>query len=267
MLSTLLERDAGEALPLPSALADRYGGPLRVPSRDPWVFANFVSTLDGVVSYDVPGADKAAQVSEGHPDDRFVLALLRAVADAVVVGAGTLRKEPSTLWTPEFVLPEAAADFAALRRAMGLRPVPLTVIVTASGRLDLSLPVFRAPGPLIVATTADGASRLVGSPVRTVAVAEGTPLPSRAIIDLAVREGGSRVLTEGGPNLLGRFLDDGVVDELFLTIAPRLAGRSDPQRRLALVEGTAFTPAGAPRARIVSLKASGDYLFTRYALG
>lgn len=266
MLETLLERGGGEPLPLPVALAERYGGALRMPRREPFVFANFVSTIDGVVSYDVPGADKAAQVSEGHAGDRFLLALLRAVADVVVVGAGTLRKEPSTLWTPEFVLPEAASDFAALRRAMGLRERPLTVIVSASGRVDVSLPAFRAAEHVLVATTGDGAERLAASGVRAVAVSERAPLPSASIVAMAVREAGPRVLTEGGPNLLGRFLEDGVVDELFLTIAPRLAGRSDTRRRLALVEGSAFAPSDAPRARLVSLKASGDYLFTRYAL-
>ncbi len=231
------------------------------------MFANFVSTIDGVVSYDVPGADKAAQVSEGHAADRFVLALLRAVADAVVVGAGTLRKEPATLWMPEYVMPDAAPDFARLRESLGLRPHPLTIIVSASGRIDVSLPVFRTGTPVVIATTTDGARRIAGpAGVRAVAVAESAPLPTREIVELAVREGGPRVLTEGGPTLLARFLEERTIDELFLTIAPRLAGRSETLRRLALVEGVAFSPKDAPRARLVSLKASGDYLFTRYAL-
>lgn len=267
MLATLLDRGAGDAVPLPPELAERYGGALRIPNRSPYVFANFVSTIDGVVSYDVPGADKAAQISEGHAADRFVLALLRAVADAVVVGAGTLRKEPATLWTPEFVMPDGAAEFAVLRRSLGLRPHPLTVIVSASGRIDASLPVFRSGTPVIVATTTDGARQIARSAgVRAAAVADSAPLPTGAIVELAVREAGPRVLTEGGPTLLGRFLEDGAVDELFLTIAPRLAGRSEALRRLALVEGVAFSPKDTPRGRLVSLKASGDYLFTRYAL-
>lgn len=245
MLATLLDRSDGEPLPLPASLAERYGGDLRVPRR--FVYANFVTTLDGVVSFDVPGDETAAVVSEGDAGDRFVLALLRAFADAVVVGAGTLRKEPASVWTPEHVFPEAGDAFAQLRRAMGLRAQPLTVVVSASGSVDRSLPAFTSGVPFVVVT--------------------GTRT-SREIVELARGEsGGTRILTEGGPTLLGRLLEDRVVDELFLTIAPRLAGRSDELRRLALVEGTAFAPARTPRGRLVSVRAGGDYLFTRFALG
>ena len=244
MLETLLDRSEGEPLPLPPALAARYGGELRVPKD--FVYANFVSSLDGVVSFDVPGDETAAVVSEGNAGDRYVLALLRAFADAVVVGAGTLRKEPTSVWTPEHVFPEAGDAFAELRRAMHLRPRPLTVVVSASGDVDRSLPAFTSGVPFVVLT---GKRR---------------PLE---IVEIARREsGGTRILTEGGPTLLGRFLEDRVVDELFLTIAPRLAGRSDAMRRLALVEGTAFAPERTPRGRLVSVKERDDFLFARYDL-
>ena len=243
-MDTLLDRGDGDGLPLPAALAERYGGPLRVPPR--FVYANFVSTLDGVVSFDAPGSESASAVSQGHAGDRFVLALLRAFADAVIVGAGTLRTEATSVWTPEHVFPEAGDAFAELRRTMHLRPHPLTVIVSASGYVARGLPALPSGVPTIIVT--------------------GTRRP-REIVDIARAEsGGERTLTEGGPTLLGRFLEDGAVDELFLTIAPRLAGRSDLLRRLALVEGTAFDPATAPRGRVISVKAEDDYLFTRFAL-
>lgn len=267
MLATLLDRSAGNALPLPPSLADRYGGALRLPDRV--VYANFVSTLDGVVSYDTPGSDTAAAVSEGHAGDRFVLALLRAVADAVVVGAGTLRTERGSVWTPEHVFPEAGTAFAELRRAMRRPERAVTVIVTSSGDVDLSLPAFHSGVPVIVATTERGAGRLMDAPagVSVRAIAPDGPLPSASVVELARREsGGARILTEGGPSLLGRFLEDGVVDELYLTIAPRLAGRSDVLRRVALVEDTAFAAADAPRGRLVSVKSADDYLFTRFSL-
>ena len=66
--------------------------------------------------------------------------------------------------------------------------------------------------------------------------------------------------------LLGEFLDARALHDLFLTIAPRLAGRSDALRRIALVEGQAFQPEGAPRGRLVSAKIADDYLFTRFSL-
>ena len=267
MLATLLERDTGVALPMSRALVERYGGELRFPKRSPCVFANFVSSVDGIVSYDEPGIERAREVSAGHAADRFMLALLRAAADAVIVGAGTLRKEPG-VWTAASVAPDLADDFADLRARLHLRPHPTTILVTSSGEADASLPVFRGEAPVVIATTREGARRAGSLPnARAEIVGDSGPLRPRALIDLAVRESaGGRILTEGGPTLFGQFLQDGVIDELFLTIAPRLAGRSRDKRRLALVEGTAFTPSGSPRGKLLSLKLADEYLFARYAL-
>ena len=268
MLATLLDRGEGDALPLPRELEERYGGPLRMPSASPFVFANFVSTLDGVVSYDVPGIEGAQQVSAGHPADRFVLALLRAAADAVVVGAGTLRKEPKSVWTATSVMPELAPAFMELRQRLGRPLHPTTVIVTSTGEVDRSLPAFRGEAPVIVATTSRGAAYAESLPNATVrVVSERAPFSSRAILDLVLREtGGTRFLTEGGPTVLGSFLREDLIDELFLTLAPRLAGRSPEHRRLALVESAAFEPKTSPSGRLISLKSADDYLFTRYAI-
>jgi riboflavin biosynthesis pyrimidine reductase len=267
MLATLLERDTGTALPLARALVERYGGELRMPKRSPFVFANFVSSIDGVVSYDEPGIERASQVSGGYAADRFMLALLRAAADAVVVGAGTLRKEPDSVWTAPSVFPDLALEFADLRARMRRPAHPTTVIVSASGDIDARLPVFRGEAPVVIATTRSGEERarsLLGARVHV--VGESAPLPPRAIVDLALRESaGTRVLTEGGPTLFGQFIHAGALDELFLTIAPRLIGRSRERRRLALVEGTAFTPERSPLGALLSLKSGDDYLFARYA--
>ncbi len=268
MLATLLDRSDGPALPLPAALAERYGGALRLggTAARPHVFANFVASLDGVVSFALPGRSQAVHVSRGHPGDRFVLALLRSVADAVVVGAGTLREEPDSIWTPERVFPEAGGAFAALRGALGKAPRPLTVFVTRSGRLDARAPALAEGAAVLVLTSPDGARRLGDLPahVRVKAIeGDGAADIIRAV---AAETGAERVLTEGGPTLFGRFVRDRVVDELFLTVAPLVAGRSREERRIALVEGAAFRPEDAPGARLVAVKADGDYLFTRFAL-
>jgi 5-amino-6-(5-phosphoribosylamino)uracil reductase len=130
----------------------------------------------------------------------------------------------------------------------------------------------------VLITTQAGAARLGALPPRTrVHVIAGAARPAeaadggrpsaRAVLDAVVAESGARmVLSEGGPALLGGWLREGLVDELFLTVAPRLAGRSAEERRLALVEGAAFTPDDAPRARLLSAKRADDYLFLRYAL-
>ena len=204
--------------------------------------ANFVSTLDGIVSYALPGRAHAGAISEGNEADRFVLALLRACADTIVVGAGTLREEREHIWTPEFVYAAAADEFAALRRALRKPPRATVVFVSASGDVDRDAPIFHADVPVRVLT--------------------GKRSP-RALIAEA---GGGLVVTEGGPTLFAELLREHVVDELFLTYAPRLAGRSASAPRRALVEGHGFSPDEAPRGRLASLKRSGDFLFARYRL-
>ena len=97
-------------------------------------------------------------------------------------------------------------------------------------------------------------------------IVETGPISARALVDLAQTvSGGTRILTEGGPTLHAQFLAEHALDELFLTIAPRLAGRSKDLRRLALVEGVAFRPDDAPQGDLASLKHADGYLFTRYA--
>jgi len=85
---------AERALPAASSLATFYGGPLRIPLRAdrPTIVANFVSTLDGVVSFGDPGAAGGSAVSGGSAEDHRLMGLLRTLGDAVMVGAGTVRR-------------------------------------------------------------------------------------------------------------------------------------------------------------------------------
>jgi riboflavin biosynthesis pyrimidine reductase len=267
-LETLFDRSEGAAVPLPDGLRAGYGGDLRF-AAGRRVFANFVSTIDGLVSYGIPGKDSARVISRAHPGDRFVMGLLRAAADVVVSGAGTLRVESKATWAPQQVFPPAAEVYRELRRALG-RPgrVPVAIL-SMRGEIDLSLPVFHAPDvdPLVVTTVA-GAERLAaaaGAGVRVRAVGEPT---MRAMLDAVVEETGAQlVLSEAGPNLFGRMLEEGVVDELFLTIAPQIAGRSTERPGVGLVQGTAFTPDAARWCELVSAKRSEDFLLLRYGLG
>jgi riboflavin biosynthesis pyrimidine reductase len=219
----------------PAALLQAYDGPLEIdlaPDR-PVVIANFVSTLDGVVAMDIEGATGGGDVSGFSPRDRFVMGLLRAVADTIVVGAGTVRPSRSRAWTPGDVSPEHAADFAALRVDLGLAPRATVVIVTESGDLDPRHPALADPaGPTIIA----GPDRAI---TRLRSVGRWSGIDLRVMSDLAATlegVGGRVTLYEGGPRLFGALLERGLVDELFLTLAPQLAGRSAVQPRLSLVE-------------------------------
>ena len=132
---------------LSGPLQVRYGGPLAIPLRTdrPTVVSNFVATLDGVVSYNTAEAGGGGEISGFFEPDRFVMGVLRAVADAVLIGAGTLRAAPEEHWTADFIHPPSASEFGDLRSALGIRPQPLTAVVTASGAIDLDHPGLADP--------------------------------------------------------------------------------------------------------------------------
>jgi riboflavin biosynthesis pyrimidine reductase len=255
---------------MPPALEARYGGPLLIPLRPdrPTVIANFVSTLDGIVAFGQGPLSGGGLISGQFEPDRFVMGLLRAVADVVVVGAGTLRGSTHQRWTPGHIHPASAATFAGWRQAMGLAPQPTTVFVSATGDLPTEHPAFHDLGvPAVVATTAAGARRVdtaaLGDHVSVWPIRDEGPLTGDDIAGLAATLGGRLVLTEGGPTLLGGLVAAGLVDELFLTLAPQLVGRGDPGR-LGLVEGVAFQPGDGRWAELVSVRRAGDHLFLRY---
>jgi riboflavin biosynthesis pyrimidine reductase len=250
-------------LPLPDALVRRYGGPLGLPA--PVLVANFVSSLDGVVALEgVPHSNRL--IAARNEADRFVMGLLRACADAVLVGAGTLRAAPRSRWTPASVAPDVADDLAELRRRSGRSAEPRLVVVSASGDIDPDHPGLSS-GALVL-TTRDGAARLDG---RLPAGSTVTALGRGPTIDLAgavaaVRsEGHAVVLSEGGPTVLGGLLDAGLVDELFLTLSPVLAGRSGGARP-GLVEGVELLPTRSVTTELLSVRAAGSHLFLRFSV-
>lgn len=252
---------------LPAALQERYGGPLAITLRHdrPTIVANFVASLDGVVSYDTPQAAGGGEISGFFEPDQFVMGLLRALADAVLVGAGTVRAAPDERWTSAAVHPPSAAAHAALRRALGLRPQPITAVVTSSGNLDFTHPGLAAPDvEVVVVTTDDGAAHLGNPPGHVHVHRSGDRVSATDVMEALAARGCELILCEGGPHLLGQLLQAGLVDELFLTLAPQLIGRSTTAPRLGLLEGVAFEVGNAPWAQLADLRTAGDHLFTRY---
>ena len=253
---------------LPPALEARYGGPLAIPLRHdrPAIVANFVSTLDGVVSYNTPQAAGGGEISGFFEPDRFVMGLLRALADVVLIGAGTLREGRTEAWTANFIHPDSAGSFATLRRSLGLRRHPLTAVVSGSGALDFEHPGLADPTvEVVVVTTDGGAHRLAGrTPSHVDVRSVGDRIEPRDVLQTLALHGAALVLCEGGPHLFGQLLAADLVDELFLTLAPQVAGRSKGAPRLNLVEDIAFDAATARWARLVELRQAGDHLFSRY---
>ena len=216
------------------------------------MIANFVSTLDGVVAFDTDESSGGGEVSGFFDPDRFVMGLLRAMADVVLVGAGTVRAAPTHEWTARRVHRGSRLAYAEWRERLGIPSAqPTTIVATASGGLDPSHPGLSAPDvPVIIVTTEEGAERLAAArpaPNARVEVAgAGRRVPAPKLIEIAGSIGARLILCEGGPHLIGDLLRAGLLDELFLTIAPQIAGRDEGAERFGFVEGLAFSVADAP---------------------
>jgi riboflavin biosynthesis pyrimidine reductase len=270
-LESLFETKHARAVRLPPKLGRLYGS-FRMPqahSRQ-HVFSNFVATLDGVVSLQARGHQGGGDISGFNIQDRMVMGLLRAVADVVIAGSGTLEADPRHVWTPEGICPELADDYRLLRKALRKRAVLLNVIVSGSGKLDLRLPVFTSGRvQTLVITTPAGAKRLLkrntpsGLEIRAIRCRGN--IPPSSILDAVDRmNAGKRILIEGGPRLLGEFYARRLVDEQFLTVAPHIAGREYGDGRLGLVMGQAFPPGDTRWGTLTDARRAGSHLFLRY---
>ncbi|MGQ4517244.1 dihydrofolate reductase family protein [Streptomyces sp. DW26H14] len=216
-----------------------------------WLRGNMVATLDGAAQH----GGRSQAISSAA--DMRIFGVLRALADVVVVGAETVRREG---YRPA----RAREAFARRRAAAGQAPAPAIAVLTASLDLDFSAPLFTSPlVPTLVLTGAAAppervrAASKAGAEVVIAGEGPGAD-PARAASALAER-GHRRLLTEGGPRLLGQFVAGGVLDELCLTVAPLLtAGHA---QRIA---GGPELPVPA-RFEPVSLLTEGGFLFCRYA--
>ena len=257
-LERLFEREGLPAFGLPADLEATYGGAFGL--GHPSLYANFVASVDGVVALPV-GGDSGHLVSGDDEPDRFIMGLLRAAADAVLIGAGTFRTAVGDLWHPETVYPAAAGSYAELRRRLGLRLHPVLVVVTASGHLDTTQPALRDS---VILTTPQGEGRLQGNLPEgaRVAVLGAQPFSGRAVLDHLHARGLNTILAEGGPTLVGALLAEGVVDELFLTSSPRLFGRYPGDGRKSLVEGVDL---GGRPMQLASLRRHRSHLYLRFA--
>jgi riboflavin biosynthesis pyrimidine reductase len=194
------------------------------------------------------------------------MALLRACAEAVVLGAGTLRASPGHLWTPAHVYPQLAGSFAALRRSLALSPEPRLVVLTASGEVDMTHPALERGATII--TTGGGARTLENNLPATcelVVMGDSGPLDLAQALDELRDRGLSVLLTEGGPRLMGQLIKQRLLDEAFITFSPVVAGR-DGAHRPGMVEGAELLPRAGAWSRLLSVRRHGDYLFLRYRL-
>ncbi|GAC1433083.1 MAG: hypothetical protein NVS4B1_29980 [Ktedonobacteraceae bacterium] len=275
---TLYEREHVSADTLPAILATLYGGgfalPVRVQQERPYMIANFVETVDGVVSYNAPGQTGGAAVSGNNKQDQMVMGLLRAYADAVIIGTSSLREDANHVHIPATISPDYADAYTELRTRLGKQEaLPISVIMTASGDINFADKTFHRPGLRVVIVTTEKGQDAIRKKVVPQGVdihvltshtaSESGVSPAGALTVLAREYGISVALYEGGPNLLSSFLKAQLVNELFVTIAPHLAGHSQDTHRFSLVEGHAFQP-DQVWATLMSVKLASNHLLLRY---
>ena len=230
---------------LPDELRELYPGTLGFP--DEWLFANFVSTIDGVVS--LPGVRGSNRlIADASEADRFVMGLLRACADVVLIGSGTLQRVAPRRLDRRGCLPG--------RRRGVSRATPRPRPAGAAGARDhhLGRGVSRRPSdPRAPPARPDhrrrrrtAAAVLPGADV--VAVSAGERVDLTAAVAALRARGYGRILSEGGPHLFGSLLTDGLLDELFLTVSPLVAGR--PRARGGALSRRGREPAPRPAGRL-----------------
>jgi riboflavin biosynthesis pyrimidine reductase len=259
-------------LPLPTELATLYGH-LSFPDRavKPYIIGNFVSTIDGVVTLNAPGHNGSGEISGFNRQDHILMGLLRAISDAIIVGAGTLRVARNHRWTASYIYPPLADAYQQLRNNLGKSEPPLNVFVTELGNIDLGMPVFQlAEVPVLIVTTIQGHDRIhaqaIPPSVQIATVERNGPLSARTILNEVARVRRCDViLTEGGPQLFGDFLSEKYLDELFLTLAPQIAGRDGHIERGGIVARKIFAPDHPHWGKLISIKRGGSHLFLRYA--
>jgi riboflavin biosynthesis pyrimidine reductase len=264
LLELLFEEPGLAAEQLPPPLAELYDGEFGF--GKPLLYANFVTSLDGVTAVDPGASGQGSLISDGLPADRFLMGLLRGFADVVLIGAGTLRAESGHVWSAGRVYPPCADAFVRLREFLLLPPAAPLAVVSGSGSVDPALPALA--GGMIL-TTAAGAARLAGRApegVKVIALGAGEAVAVGDAVAALRAEGYRSILTEGGPHLFGQLLNEGLVEQLFLTLSPALAGRERTSTQIGLIEGTSLLPGIDLRGRLLSVRRSGSHLFLRYDL-
>jgi riboflavin biosynthesis pyrimidine reductase len=258
---------------LPEAFRLAYSGDWRFdsPTDRPYIYSNFVQSRDGRISFSIPGQAGGGEVSDFNLHDKWIMGLLRARADAVIVGDMTLKIEPDHIWTSEYICP-TETSFAALRSSFYLAPNPLQTFLSLEGEFDPNSPVFaRADLHVVIFTTARGRDRaknLEGVAARVDLPDVGTDRVDlhRLVQVLHHDYKVKTLLCEGGPRVYGSFVAAQLMDEEFLTLSPVVIGQNSERTRPGLIEGVAFMPENAPRSIPISIKRAGDHLFLRSKL-
>ncbi len=238
----LLPRFVSDVNPVALYASDR-----RDPHPDrPWLMLNMVTSADGATS------SGGVSGSLSSPEDREVFAAIRAVADVILVGAETVRRES---YGPPKIRPELAEGRASRSQA----PRPRLAVVSRSLDLDFAAPLFDDnPSPMLFTVADPPADRLARAEAVAAVHRLGADRVELAEVLRQIGQAGARVvLAEGGPSLNAQLLAAGLLDEVCWTISPTLAGGDSPR----MAQGA---PPRRDRLRLVRVLAQDHTLFLRY---
>ena len=284
--------DHAESSSFDDAAYERYGkfGFPALPSDRPWIYSNFVQSLDGIASF--KGLHATGGDISQMPEDRWLMDFLRAHADAVLLGINTLIDETqlSANRGPIYAIedPDLRHLRHKLRRGLNHTDAPDTgknIFVTGAAALNLS--DFRVfdPGPVetFIITTTLGARRLAEKSshphVKVIVSGEGEFVDlAQAMRALRQHHGIERLLCEGGPTLYGYMSRAGLIDEKFLTISPMEIGlfvpreqepadaerNNPPKERPTTFMAPGFIKENAPWWQWLSCRRIADHQFNRY---
>lgn len=269
----LIDEEWRSGIELAPQFADVLGVRWVIPERAarPYLMMGFAVARDGRISFATPGHVGGGDVSRFNGNDLWLLALMRARADVVMVGDGTLRAEPEHVWTSDFLLPAAAEAFAGLREHEGRAALPVTAFLSLEGDLPADAAIFDRPGTRVVVLTTNHGAALARERTRSARSAVDIRVHGERTVDVAqamaglYEDGHRSVNCEGGPRAYGSLLAAGCVDDELLTLSPIIIGRDEQNFRPSLVEGVAFGPTDPPASRIMSLARAGNHLFLRSA--
>jgi len=274
----------------PSPFADEafapygsFGFPSPPPDR-PWIYTNFVQSLDGIVSL-LGKYASGAEISQSRAD-RWLMDLLRAHADAVIMGMNTLREEQCNRGRESrgIVFQVVEPELLRLREKLG-KGRQRNIFVTRALELDLSrLKAF--DGDVVdvaIVTSPAGAERLAAQTthphVAVIAAGSGESIDlAEAVRKLRSELALDYLLCEGGPTLYGDLARGDLVDEKFLTVSPVEVGQVvppeqervlseqnvSPLMRPTIFGGSGFTKEAMTRWSWLSCRKSGDHQFHRF---
>jgi riboflavin-specific deaminase-like protein len=218
----------------------------------PHVSVNMAMSLDGKIS-----TYRREDFAMGSEHDRRLMDVLRSKTDAVIIGAGTLRNDG-------FPILMRFEDLKEHRLARKLPPHPINVVLSRKLDMPVSRPFFKGTDTekIVFTTRLAPAARVK----RFQRVAEVVVLPARTlsprdVLDVLYNRRIKRVLLEGGGEIHYAFVKEGVVDDIYITLTPKLLGGTTAP---SVLDGKGFVAADHPTLRLVSSKRVGDELYLKY---